>query len=191
METGLCDVSRFPVKEVVCVYVYHVDHVNRSTIDRFPGKLRRCVLAAISIGAGFDPNIPIKALRSDRKGRISADELIVAVICSGCFSGKYPIEPPTEDIRGEYEKKTGKVIVETFADRDPAAVPGVLVYSHGPFAWGTDAMNAVHNAVVMEEVAFIDWHAMILNPTLGPMQQTLLDKHYLRKHGKNAYYGQG
>ena len=86
METGLCDVSRFPVKEVVCVYVYHVDHVNRSTIDRFPGKLRRCVLAAISIGAGFDPNIPIKALRSDRKGRISADELIVAVICSGCFS---------------------------------------------------------------------------------------------------------
>ena len=96
-----------------------------------------------------------------------------------------------QEIAGAYEKETGKVIVETFRDTDPADVPGVLVYSHGPFAWGTDAMNAVHNAVVMEEVAFIDWHAMILNPTLGPMQQTLLDKHYLRKHGKNAYYGQG
>ena len=95
-----------------------------------------------------------------------------------------------EEIRGEYEKETGKVIIETFAGKDPAAVPAVLVYSHGPFAWGKDAMNAVHNAVVLEEVAFMDWHAMILNPALGPMQQTLLDKHYLRKHGKNAYYGQ-
>ena len=94
------------------------------------------------------------------------------------------------EIQGEYEKETGKVIVETFRDKDPAAIPGVLVCSHGPFAWGTDAMNAVHNAVVMEEVAFMDWHAMVLNPALGPMQQTLLDKHYLRKHGANAYYGQ-
>ena len=94
------------------------------------------------------------------------------------------------EIKGEYEKETGKVIVETFKDTDPAAVPGVVVYSHGPFAWGTDAMNAVHNAVVMEEVAFMDWHAMLLNPEAGPMQQTLLDRHYLRKHGDNAYYGQ-
>ena len=94
------------------------------------------------------------------------------------------------EIRGEYEKETGKVIVETFRDKDPAAIPGVLVCSHGPFAWGTDAMNAVHNAVVMEEIAFMDWHAMMLAPALGPMQQTLLDKHYLRKHGANAYYGQ-
>ena len=94
------------------------------------------------------------------------------------------------EIRGEYEKETGKVIVETFRDKDPAAIPGVLVCSHGPFAWGTDAMNAVHNAVVMEEIAFMDWHAMMLNPALGPMQQALLDKHYLRKHGANAYYGQ-
>ena len=95
-----------------------------------------------------------------------------------------------EEIRGEYEKETGKVIVETFHDKDPAAVPGVVVYSHGPFAWGTDAMNAVHNAVVMEEVAFMDWHAMTINPEKGRMQQELLDRHYLRKHGKNAYYGQ-
>ena len=108
------------------------------------------------------------------------------------FYGAIPCTRPMteEEIRGEYEKETGKVIVETFADLDPAAVPGVLVYSHGPFAWGADPMNAVHNAVVMEEVAFMDWHAMLLNPDLGPMQQALLDKHYLRKHGKNAYYGQ-
>ena len=109
------------------------------------------------------------------------------------FYGEIPCTRPMteEEIRGAYEKETGKVIVETFAGRDPAAVPGVLVYSHGPFAWGSDSMNAVHNAVVMEEVAFMDWHAMMLEPGRGPMQQALLDKHYLRKHGKNAYYGQG
>lgn len=95
-----------------------------------------------------------------------------------------------EEIKGEYEKETGKVIVETFADKDPTAIPGVVVHSHGPFAWGTDAMNAVHNAVVLDEIAFMDWHAMMINPQMGSMQQTLLDKHYLRKHGKNAYYGQ-
>lgn len=108
------------------------------------------------------------------------------------FYGEIPCTRPMADteIRGEYEKETGRVIVEAFVSRDPAAIPGVLVHSHGPFAWGTDAMNAVHNAVVMEEVAFMDWHAMMINPQGGPMQQTLLDKHYLRKHGKNAYYGQ-
>ena len=96
------------------------------------------------------------------------------------------------EIGGAYEKETGTVIIETFRSRgiDPAMVPGVLVNSHGPFAWGRDAMEAVHNAVVMEEVAFMDWHAMVLEPERGSMQQTLLDKHYLRKHGKNAYYGQ-
>ncbi len=108
------------------------------------------------------------------------------------FYGAVPCtRPMTEaEIAGAYEKETGKVIVETFAGRDSAAVPAVLVYSHGPFAWGRDAMEAVHNAVVLEEVAFMDWHAMLLNPGLGPMQQALLDKHYLRKHGANAYYGQ-
>lgn len=95
-----------------------------------------------------------------------------------------------EEINGEYEKETGKVIIEAFDGKSADDIPGVMVFSHGPFAWGTDAMNAVHNAVVMEEVAFMDWHAMMINPQLGPMQQTLLDKHYLRKHGKNAYYGQ-
>lgn len=95
-----------------------------------------------------------------------------------------------EEIAGEYERETGKVIIETFAGKDSAAIPGVVVHSHGPFAWGVDAMEAVHNAVVMEEVAFMDWHAMQLAPEAGRMQQELLDKHYLRKHGKNAYYGQ-
>ena len=96
----------------------------------------------------------------------------------------------TEEIKGDYEKETGTVIIEAFAGKDPAAVPGVVVYSHGPFSWGVDAMDAVHNAVVMEEIAFMDWHAMMINPQNGRMQQELLDKHYLRKHGANAYYGQ-
>lgn len=94
------------------------------------------------------------------------------------------------EIEGEYEKETGTVIIETFKDKDPDAIPAVVVYSHGPFAWGTDAMNAVHNAVVLEEIAFMNFHAMQLEPKLQPMQQELLDKHYLRKHGKDAYYGQ-
>ena len=97
------------------------------------------------------------------------------------------------EIRGAYERETGNVIIETFRKRniDPAQIPAVLVHSHGPFAWGVDAMDAVHNAVVLEEVAFMDYHAMAINPAAGRMQQELLDKHYLRKHGKNAYYGQG
>lgn len=98
-----------------------------------------------------------------------------------------------EEISGDYERETGNVIIETFQKQsiDPAQVPAVLVHSHGPFAWGVDAMDAVHNAVVLEEVAFMDYHAIQLNPDAGRMQQTLLAKHYLRKHGKNAYYGQG
>ena len=108
------------------------------------------------------------------------------------FHGAIPCTRPMTDqeIQGEYEKETGKVIVETFADKSPADIPGVLVFSHGPFAWGTDPMNAVHNAVVMEECAFMNWHAKILNWDRGSMQQTLLDRHYLRKHGADAYYGQ-
>lgn len=97
-----------------------------------------------------------------------------------------------EDKDSPYERNTGLVVTETFAGRglDPVSVPGVLVNSHGPFAWGRDAAEAVHNAVVMEEVAFMDFHALMLEPQRPAMQQELLDKHYLRKHGKNAYYGQ-
>ena len=109
------------------------------------------------------------------------------------FYGDIPCTRAMTDaeIKGEYEKETGNVIVETFAGKDPDAIPGVVVMSHGPFVWGSDPMNAVHNAVVMEEVAFMDYHALTLNPVHRDMQQTLLDKHYLRKHGTNAYYGQG
>ena len=109
------------------------------------------------------------------------------------FYGDIPCTRPLTDaeIAGEYEKETGKVIVETFAGKRPEDIPGVLVMSHGPFAWGSDAAEAVHNAVVMEEVAFMDWHAMILNPAQQGMQQSLLDRHFLRKHGAGAYYGQG
>ena len=94
------------------------------------------------------------------------------------------------EIAGEYEAETGKVIVEAFRGRDPMAVPAALVCSHGPFTWGRDAMEAVHNAVVLEEVAFMAWHALAMAPDRGSMQQALLDKHYLRKHGPGAYYGQ-
>jgi len=94
------------------------------------------------------------------------------------------------EIEGEYEKETGTVIIETFNDKDPDAIPAVLVHSHGPFTWGEDALDAVHNAVVLDEVAFMNFHTMMLEPNIQPMQQDLLDKHYLRKHGANAYYGQ-
>jgi len=96
-----------------------------------------------------------------------------------------------EEIGGDYEKETGAVIVETFRLRDPLQVPAVLVQSHGPFTWGKDPLDAVHNAVVLEEVAMMAWHDIALcKEGIGPMQPALLDKHYLRKHGKNAYYGQ-
>jgi len=108
------------------------------------------------------------------------------------FYGEIPCtrKMTKEEIQGEYEKETGLVIREIFQGKNPDAIPAVLVHSHGPFAWGTDAMDAVHNAVVLEEVAFMNFHTMILEPGIPPMQQELLDKHYLRKHGANAYYGQ-
>ena len=95
-----------------------------------------------------------------------------------------------EEIAGEYEKETATVIIEKFNGIDPMTIPAVLVKSHGPFSWGKDAFNAVHNAVVLEEVAKMNYRTMTLNPNVENMQQELLDKHYLRKHGVNAYYGQ-
>jgi L-ribulose-5-phosphate 4-epimerase len=97
-----------------------------------------------------------------------------------------------EEIAGEYEHQTGEVIIQTFVERDidPLQVPAVLVNAHGPFAWGKDAADAVHNAVVLEECAYMGLFSTQLTPQLGNMQPQLLDKHYLRKHGKSAYYGQ-
>ncbi|MEN4886859.1 L-ribulose-5-phosphate 4-epimerase [Enterobacter ludwigii] len=97
-----------------------------------------------------------------------------------------------EEINGEYEWETGNVIVETFEKQgiDATQMPGVLVHSHGPFAWGKNAEDAVHNAIVLEEVAYMGIFCRQLAPQLPDMQPTLLDKHYLRKHGAKAYYGQ-
>ncbi|HHW66608.1 MAG: L-ribulose-5-phosphate 4-epimerase [Epulopiscium sp.] len=108
------------------------------------------------------------------------------------FYGEIPCtrKMTASEIQGEYEKETGNVIVETFKGLDPMQIPGVLVHSHGPFSWGKDPMNAVHNAVVMEEVAKMTFRTLVLSPDKGRMDQVLLDKHFLRKHGKNAYYGQ-
>ncbi|MBO6010763.1 MAG: L-ribulose-5-phosphate 4-epimerase [Oscillospiraceae bacterium] len=94
------------------------------------------------------------------------------------------------EINGEYELETGNVIIETFRGIDPARMPAVLVNGHGPFAWGADPAEAVHNAVVLEEAAFMAYHALTLNPGKGPVSRELLDRHYLRKHGAGAYYGQ-
>lgn len=118
-------------------------------------------------------------------GTTGADYFYGAVPCTRMMTD--------EEIKGSYEVETGKVIVETFKTRGIAMkdVPAVIVHSHGPFTWGTSPYNAVHNAVVLEEVAFMAFHSkMLLGGHIEPMQQTLLDKHYLRKHGKNAYYGQ-
>ena len=98
-----------------------------------------------------------------------------------------------EEIAGEYELNTGKVIVEEFKNRkiDPNQMPAVLVHSHGPFTWGKDAFDAVHNSVVLDVLAEMALKTYTINRNVESMQQELLDKHYLRKHGPGAYYGQG
>ena len=94
------------------------------------------------------------------------------------------------EVDGEYELNTGKVIVETFNDLDYNAIPGVIVKNHGPFTWGESIEKAVENAITLEEVAKMAYLTKQINATVEPASQYLLDKHYLRKHGKNAYYGQ-
>ena len=96
------------------------------------------------------------------------------------------------EIKADYEANTGHVIVEAFkkAKFDPTQHPAVLVASHGPFTWGKDAADAVHNAGVLEFIACLNSETLRINPKLKPMQSVLLDKHFLRKHGANAYYGQ-
>ena len=117
-------------------------------------------------------------------GTTHADYFYGAIPCTRLMTA--------EEINGEYEYQTGEVIIETLEERgrSPAQIPAVLVHSHGPFAWGKNAADAVHNAVVLEECAYMGLFSRQLAPQLPAMQNELLDKHYLRKHGANAYYGQ-
>ena len=115
-------------------------------------------------------------------GTTHSDYFYGEIPCTRCLS--------KDGIESEYERNTGVVITETFKDLDPDAIPGVLVRNHGPFTWGTSPSNAVHNAAVLEEVAYMAYYAMTLNPEINNVDSYLLDKHYYRKHGKNAYYGQ-
>ena len=117
-------------------------------------------------------------------GTTHADDFYGAIPCTRAMHA--------DEIRDRYEWHTGQVIIETLQQReiDPLAVPAVLVNSHGPFAWGRSAEEAVHSAVVLEEVAYMGIFSRQLTPELPPLDQALLDKHWLRKHGAQAYYGQ-
>ncbi|HET9522652.1 MAG TPA: L-ribulose-5-phosphate 4-epimerase [Terrimicrobiaceae bacterium] len=108
------------------------------------------------------------------------------------FYGEVPVTRPMtpEEIRNAYEWETGNVIVERFRDLDPNQVSAVLVHGHGPFAWGPSGAKAVENALALEIIAEMAMKALQLNPAANPVSQALLDKHFLRKHGPGAYYGQ-
>lgn len=108
------------------------------------------------------------------------------------FCGEIPCtrKMTPEEINGDYEEETGNVIMETFRDKNPLYIPGVLVNMHGPFSWGADPEEAVHNAVVLEEISKMAFNTIMLNPNIGPMDIELLNRHFFRKHGANAYYGQ-
>ena len=117
-------------------------------------------------------------------GTTHADYIYGEVPCVRCLNA--------EEIAEDYERNTGRLIVSEFLRmcKDPVSVPAVLCKNHGPFSWGTDAMDAVHNAVVLEEVAKMAYRTETINHHVQPAPQELMDKHYYRKHGANAYYGQ-
>lgn len=110
------------------------------------------------------------------------------------FYGEVPVTRnlTANEIQGDYEKNTGKVIIDTFKKQhlSPAAMKAILVNQHGPFTWGKNASESVYNAKVLEVIAEMNYHTLLLNPAIKPVSPQLLNKHYLRKHGKNAYYGQ-
>lgn len=122
------------------------------------------------------------------------DVLALGTTHADYFYGNVPCtrQMTEAEINSDYELNTGKVIVETFKERniDPNQMPGCVVYSHGPFTWGKDPFDAVHNAVVLEELCAMAFKTLLINPQINRMQQVLLDKHFLRKHGPKAYYGQ-
>jgi L-ribulose-5-phosphate 4-epimerase len=108
------------------------------------------------------------------------------------FHGPVPVTRllSPEEVRDEYEARTGEAIVERLGEEDPLERPGILVAGHGPFTWGRSAMEAAHHAVILEELAEIAWRTLALNPAAGPLPPYLLEKHFFRKHGPGAYYGQ-
>jgi L-ribulose-5-phosphate 4-epimerase len=109
-----------------------------------------------------------------------------------CY-GEVPLAEPltTHEVETDYERHIGEAIVRRYSGLDPMAYPGVLAANHGPFAWGASVSDAVDNAFVLEELARMALHTVMLNPGQSPVPQYLLDKHFLRKHGEGAYYGQG
>lgn len=122
--------------------------------------------------------LPIKAL-----GTTHADYFYGDVLCARVLT--------KDELEEDYEKNTGVLIVESFKNKNILANPGILLEGHGVFTFGKSADESVHNAVVLEEVAKMNYLTTTLNPKVTSIPQHLLDKHYLRKHGKNAYYGQG
>jgi L-ribulose-5-phosphate 4-epimerase len=108
------------------------------------------------------------------------------------FHGPVPVTDQlnSSEIAGEYELETGKAICRTFSNHDPGAIPAVLVVGHAPFAWGKSSAEAAHNAVILEYVARMAYHTLLINAESKPLSPELHDKHFLRKHGRNAYYGQ-
>jgi L-ribulose-5-phosphate 4-epimerase len=108
------------------------------------------------------------------------------------FHGPVPVTQllSPEEVAGDYEAMTGRLIVARFAGEDPLERPGVLVAGHGPFTWGRSASEAAHHAAILEELAELAWRTLALNPAAGPLPPYLLDKHFFRKHGPEAYYGQ-
>ena len=116
-------------------------------------------------------------------GTTHADYAYGAIPCTAVMSD--------EQIERDYEEETGVQITDAFAKRDPLETPMVLVAGHAPFAWGKDAAESVYHAVVLEEIARMAYMTRLIDPSRGPLKQEIVDKHYLRKHGKDAYYGQG
>ncbi len=121
--------------------------------------------------------MPIPALGTTHADYFSGD-----ILCTRALTAN--------EVNNAYELNTGKVIIETVGESNPLYTPGIVVYQHGPFSWGKNAEEAVHNAVVMEEVAKMAWIACSINPDIRPIDNYLLNKHFQRKHGPNAYYGQ-
>ncbi|PKM56202.1 L-ribulose-5-phosphate 4-epimerase [Petrocella atlantisensis] len=117
-------------------------------------------------------------------GTTHADYFFGKILCTRALT--------KEEIEVNYELNTGKVMIETMANnsKNPDELPGMIISNHGPFGWGKDAVEAVHNMKVMEEIAKMAYYTEQINRRIEPISQVLLDKHYLRKHGKNAYYGQ-